>query len=224
MVVAIAAVAVLVLSVHGVMASAVLLGLAFVALLVVALGIGVAANRLPGASRLTAIGARWPQILELARRLRDGLAVASHPRTLAVAIGLSVVAWVASISTMLAGGQAVGVQLSFAQAALIGSGVALATIVPSGPGYLGTFELTAVGIAGGFGIDRETAFAMALLVHAMILAITSAGGVVALVAARRRILPANAATPLAAVATPPIVGGTADATLDPGPARPNGSD
>jgi hypothetical protein len=57
--------------------------------------------------------------------------------------------------------------------------VALATIVPSAPGYVGTFELTAVGIASIFGADPDAAFAMALLVHAMILAITSVGGVIA---------------------------------------------
>ena len=80
MVVAIAAVAVLVLSVRGVMTSAVLLGLAFVSLLVIALGLGIAAHRLPGADRVAAIIARRPRLLELARRLRDGLAVAGQPR------------------------------------------------------------------------------------------------------------------------------------------------
>ena len=52
MVVAIAALAVVVLSVRGVMGSAVLLGLAFVSLLVIALGLGMAAHRLPGAARV----------------------------------------------------------------------------------------------------------------------------------------------------------------------------
>ena len=88
MVVAIAAVAVLVLSVRGVMSSAVLLGLAFVALLVIALGLGIAAHRLPGADRVAAIIARRPRLLELARRLRDGLAVAGRPRVIVAALGL----------------------------------------------------------------------------------------------------------------------------------------
>src|SRR6476620_2178667 len=74
MVVAIAAVAVLVLSVRGAMSSAVLLGLAFVALLVIVLGLGIAAHRLPGAARVTELIARRPRLLELARRLREGLA------------------------------------------------------------------------------------------------------------------------------------------------------
>ena len=80
MVVAIAALAVLVLSVRGVMTSAVLFGAAFVALLVIVLGLGIAAHRLPGAERATAIIERRPRLLELARRLRVGLAVAGRPR------------------------------------------------------------------------------------------------------------------------------------------------
>jgi uncharacterized membrane protein YbhN (UPF0104 family) len=92
---------------------------------------------------------------------------------------LSAAAWAASITTFYVGAQAVGVDLSFMQAALLSSGVALATIVPSAPGYVGTFELTAVSIATIFATDPDAAFAMALLIHAMILAVTSVGGVVA---------------------------------------------
>jgi uncharacterized protein (TIRG00374 family) len=178
-VVGLAALAVVVLSVRGIMTSAVLLGAAFVTLLVVGLGIAMALHRLPGADRLMAYAARWPRSVELARRLREGLAVAARPRTLGVAIAFSALAWSASVTTFIAGGQAVGVELTLAQGALLSSGVALATIVPSGPGYLGTFELTAVGIATQFGIPSDDAFAMALLVHLMILAVTSIAGLIA---------------------------------------------
>ena len=192
-VVALAALAVVVLSVRGVMTSAVLLGGAFVALLVIGLGLAMALHRLPGADRVAAYASRWPRLVEMARRLRDGLSVAARPRTLAGALLFSAVAWVASIGTFLAGGQAVGVELTLAQGALLSSGVALATIVPSGPGYLGTFELTAVGIASSFGVDRDSAFAMALLVHATILAVTTIGGVVSAIRLRVRFVrPATA--------------------------------
>jgi uncharacterized protein (TIRG00374 family) len=186
MVVAIASLAVFVLSIRGVMTSAVLLGAAFVALLIIVLGLGMAAHRLPGAGRVEAVIARRPRLLELARRLREGLAVAGRPRVVAAAVAFSALAWAASVGTFLAAGQAVGVELTVAQAALLTSGVALVTIVPSGPGYLGTFELTVVGISSGFGIARDDAFAMGLLLHLMILATTSIGGVIALLAARRR--------------------------------------
>ncbi len=186
MVVAIASLSVLVLGASGVIGTAVVLGLVFVVVLVVALGLGIAAHRLPGADRVAAIIARRPQILELGRRLREGLAVAGKPRTLIAALLFSALAWAASTATFLAAGQAVDVHLSLAQAALLCSGVALVTIVPSGPGYLGTFELTVVGIASGFGVSSDSAFALGLLVHLMILATTSIGGVVALLAFRRR--------------------------------------
>ena len=178
-VVGLAALAVVILGVGGAMSTAVVLGAGFVGLLVVILAVAMTSHRLPGAERVTAIAERYPRILELARRLRAGLAVASRPGVLVRALLLSGAAWSASIATFMAGAQAVGVQLTIPQAALLSSGVALATIVPSAPGYVGTFELTAVSIASIFGTDPDAAFAMALLVHAMILGVTSVGGVIA---------------------------------------------
>jgi uncharacterized protein (TIRG00374 family) len=180
-VVGLAAVAVLVLGVGGIVSTAVLLGAAFVGVLVVVLVLSVMSHRLPGAERATALVERVPRLLDLARRLRDGLAVVSRPRTVVAAVAFSVVAWTFSIATFVLGGAALGIDITPMQGALLSSGVALATIVPSGPGYLGTFELTAVGIASQFGVDRDAAFAMALLVHAMILLVTSVGGAISAV-------------------------------------------
>lgn len=177
-VVGLAALAVIVLGVGGIVSTAVVLGAAFVGVLVVALALSVVSHRLPGAQRVSAMVERVPRLLDLARRLRDGLAVVSRPRTVVAAIGFSLVAWTFSIATFVLGGAALGLGITPMQGALLSSGVALATIVPSGPGYLGTFELTAVGIASQFGIDRDAAFAMALLVHAMILLVTSVGGAI----------------------------------------------
>jgi len=177
-VVGLAALAVLLLGVAGAMATAVVLGAGFVGVLVLGLILAMVSHRLPGAERVSAVAGRYPRFLELARRLRDGLAVASRPMTLVRALAFSAAAWGASIATFMFGGQAVGIELSVSQAALMTSGVALATIVPSAPGYVGTFELTAVSIATIFDADPDAAFAMALLVHAMILGVTSVGGVI----------------------------------------------
>jgi len=180
-VVGLAALAVVVLGVGGTITTVVTLGAGFVGLLVVGLVVATVSHRLPGAGRVTAFAEGYPLILDLARRLRDGLAVASRPRTLAQALILSAAAWTASIATFVAGGHALGIELTFVQGALLSTGVALATIVPSAPGYLGTFELTAVSIASLFGVEANAAFAMALLVHAMILGVTSVGGAIAAV-------------------------------------------
>ena len=194
-VVGIAAVSILVLSVRGVLANAVLLGLAFVGLLVVGLAAGMAAHRIPGADRIVGFVERWPVILDLGRRLRDGLSVAGRPATVAGAAAIGLIAWSASIGTFLVAGQAIGVELSLSQAALLSSGVSLATIVPSGPGYLGTFELTAVSIAGIFGVGEDEAFALALLVHATIILVTSVGGLIGFARLGWRSVDAAAAVP-----------------------------
>jgi uncharacterized membrane protein YbhN (UPF0104 family) len=113
--------------------------------------------------------------------LRTGLAVAGRPRTLAEALVLTCAAWAASLLAFAAAGQAIGVQLTIGQAALLASGTALAAAIPSGPASLGTFELAATRIAAAFGVGGSQAFALALLVHAAIVAVTSIGGVTALV-------------------------------------------
>ena len=177
-VVGLAAVSVVILDVSGIVATGVVLGAVFVGILVVGLVVAILSHRLPGAERVSAAAERFPRILDLARRLREGLAVVSRPGTVVAALAFSALAWTFSILTFVLGGRALGIDLSPVEGALLSSGVALATIVPSGPGYLGTFELTAVGIATQVGVDADSAFAMALLVHAMILLVTSVGGAV----------------------------------------------
>ncbi len=179
-VVAIAAVAILVLNVRGVVTSAVAIGVAIAALLVIGLAFGIAAHRLPGAQSVAQWASRWPRVGELTAKLRDGLAVAGRPRTLVEALVYSVLAWAATLLAFAAAGQAVGIELRIGEAALLASGVALASALPAGPGYLGTYELAAVRIAQALGIPADPAFAIALLVHAAILVITSLGGLASL--------------------------------------------
>ena len=178
--VAIASAAILLLHVRGVVASAVLVGLGITGLLIVGLAAALVVHRLPYADRAVAAVERWPSVISLAGRLRGGLAVAGRPRTVAVAVGWSVVAWSATVVGFAAAGHAVGVELTWGQAALLAAGVSLATAIPAGPGYLGTFELAAVQIAAVFGVGADPAVALAVLVHAVILVLTSAGGAVAL--------------------------------------------
>jgi glycosyltransferase 2 family protein len=179
-VVGIASVALLILSVRGVVASAVLVGAGVAGLFLVVLALGIVAHRLPGVDRIRDAVERWPQVRELASRLQGGLAVAGRPRTVAEALAVSAVAWTVAILAWAAVGQSIGLQLSIGQAALIASGVALASAVPAGPSNLGTFELAAVEIGKAIGVPSDSAFALALIVHASILVITSLGGAISL--------------------------------------------
>ncbi len=185
-VVVIAALAIFVLSVRGIVASAVLVGLALTALLVVAIMVGLVAHRLPGADRAATFINRWPRVHGLLVRLRAGLAVTSDVRVMSVSLLLTLVSWSCAVLGFAAAAQSVGIQPTIGQAALLAAGVNLATAVPAAPGYVGTFELAAVTIAASVGIDRESALAFAVLVHAISLLITSIGGAVALLAGGRR--------------------------------------
>ncbi len=185
-VVSIASVAILVLSVRGVVASAVLVGLAVTALLVVGIAAGIAAHRLPGAARAASFLDRWPRVRAALTRLRDGLRVASSVRVMAAAVALSVGSWSCTVLAFAAAAQAVGVEPTMGQAALLAAGTNLATAIPAAPGYVGTFELAAVTIAASVGIDPELALAFAVLTHATTLVLTSIGGATALVLGARR--------------------------------------
>ena len=178
--VAIASAAILLLHVRGIVASAVLLGVGLTGMLVVALAVALVAHRLPYAGRAVSAIERWPSVVRLAGSLRGGLAVAGRPGTVAVAVAWSLAAWSATVVAFAAAGQAVGVELTWGQAALLAAGVSLATAIPAGPGYLGTFELAAVEVAAVFGVGADPAVALAVLVHAVILVLTSLGGAIAL--------------------------------------------
>ncbi|HXG40830.1 MAG TPA: lysylphosphatidylglycerol synthase transmembrane domain-containing protein, partial [Candidatus Limnocylindrales bacterium] len=86
-VVAVATGAILVLSVRGLVADAVLVGLGFAALLVLGLATLLAAHRLPGVERAIRLAGRWPRVADLGAKLRGGLAVAGRPRTIGEAVG-----------------------------------------------------------------------------------------------------------------------------------------
>ena len=195
--VGIGAAAILVLNVRGVVVSAILVGVALAGLLVVALAVALAAHRLPGAGRIAAFLGRWPRLKGVVLRLRDGLRVAALPRVIAASVVLSLAAWGCTVVLVLAVGQALGIQLTVGEGALLAAGTNLATAIPSGPGYLGTFEYAGKTIAVAFGLPASRGLALALLIHVLTLLVSSVGGVAALIELgwRRRDLPAGAASP-----------------------------
>jgi uncharacterized protein (TIRG00374 family) len=177
-IVAVAAGSLLLLGIRGDIGSAVIIGGVVALGLVAGLVLGVVGHRLPGAARVEREAARFPRIVSLAATFRAGLRVAGHTRTMVPAVLLSFLAWSLTTVTFAAGAQAVGIQLSWSQAALLAAGVNLVTAIPSGPGFVGTWELAAVRILALFGVASDTAFAFALLVHVSTLAVTTLAGAV----------------------------------------------
>ena len=102
------------------------------------------------------------------------------PRLLGVC-AVSVVAWVLDASIFYLVGLSLDIELTIAQAVLIGAVAVLATAVPAAPGYVGTFELAATATAVALGIPREEALAMAVLVHIITLIPVAIAGAIALI-------------------------------------------
>ena len=99
-----------------------------------------------------------------------------------------------------AAAQAVGVEPTLGQAALLAAGTNLATAIPAGPGYVGTFELATVTIAASVGISRSRRSRSPSWSTSRRCVVTSVGGAVALIAGpRRRRVPHADASPAAAV-------------------------
>jgi uncharacterized protein (TIRG00374 family) len=178
MLVAVAAGTIVILGIHGAVAQAVTIGLALSVALVAGLAVALVAHRLPGADRVIAALAHRRRLVGVASSLRGGLAVVADPRTLVSVISLSLGAWTMSTLVFVMAGRSIGLELSLTQAALVMAGSALSTAIPSGPGYLGTFELAAVAVGATIGLGAEQALPLAVLAHLSALIVTSLGGIV----------------------------------------------
>ena len=135
----------------------------------------------PGVIRVAvrAVEARVPNLRpagEALLRLSGAVATLSRPLFILRVTALSVLAWLAEGGAFYAVGQALGVAPS-AEAALLALSVGtLSTIIPSSPGYVGTFHYFTARTLAGFGATQVGATAYAILIHAILwLSITLSG-------------------------------------------------
>ena len=91
---------------------------------------------------------------------------------------MTALAW--SIDTVLysVAARALGIQLGPTQALVIVAAASLGTIIPSAPGYIGTFELAASAAGAAVGLSTGSALALAILIHLLTLVPLSAAGVI----------------------------------------------
>jgi uncharacterized membrane protein YbhN (UPF0104 family) len=76
--------------------------------------------------------------------------------------------------------RALDLDLPWSAAGLVVAVTSLSMIIPSSPGYVGVFEQGVILSLGLFAVERETALAYALFVHALIYAIPSLWGLIGL--------------------------------------------
>ena len=95
----------------------------------------------------------------------EGLKALKSIRSVALVLLASLVIWMIEAGMFWLIAKSFNLDLSIYQAALIALVVGISTLIPSGPGYLGTFEFFFTQVAVFFGVDRNIAFSYAILTH-----------------------------------------------------------
>ena len=156
-------------------------GLIFLAVLVV---VGLTRLADIGSALLARVGLaqRTRRLQGWARSFAVGVDRGRNPLRLSKAIVLSLVAWVLDAMIFYLVALALGIDIGFADAVLIGAVAVLATAIPAAPGYVGTFELAATATAVALGVPRPEALALAIIVHLITVVPVAIAGAGALIA------------------------------------------
>lgn len=109
-------------------------------------------------------------------RLSDAVQTLSRPLLLARLTLLSLLAWLAEGAVFYAVARALDLTDSIAAALLALSVGTLSTIIPSSPGYVGTFHFFTARLVTGLGAPADAAAAYAILVHAILWVSTTTAG------------------------------------------------
>lgn len=115
---------------------------------------------------LRPLGPLKERALGLVRSFAQGLESLRQPRSALMAILLSLVVWTGAALMFGYGLLSFGIHLSVGAVIFITAVVNLGLVVPTSPGYLGTYQLLAVAALAVFAVDRNLGLAFALLFHA----------------------------------------------------------
>jgi uncharacterized membrane protein YbhN (UPF0104 family) len=121
----------------------------------------------------------------LVGRLRAGLDAAHEPKAIGASLGWGVVGWGTELLIALFALAAMGLPATLAVGGLLVCATTAANVLSISPGNAGPFEVAALLVLAGLGVDAERALAFALLYHACHLAPTGLVGAGVLVRAAR---------------------------------------
>jgi uncharacterized protein (TIRG00374 family) len=103
----------------------------------------------------------------LISQLIQGTRAVRSPRGFCITVGSTLVAYCFSVSVVVAVATAVGISISWPQAAFVAAWIALSTAIPAAPGSVGTYEF--VGVSALMLVNQDSALALAavVLIHAI---------------------------------------------------------
>jgi len=149
-------------------------------------------------------GRRWaPAFNQMVDQLTQSLALLRSPARAFRLLGLSMIAWLLEGAVFACVLQSLQIQVPWPAAWLALAAATLATLLPSSPGYVGTFDYFATLGLTAYGAAPASGAAFALLAHLVLwLPVTAAGFCVLLLGRRPGVSPARAvATNSSTVAT-----------------------
>jgi hypothetical protein len=129
------------------------------------------AERLAGAIVNRIVPHRFrPKLLEFASRFVQGAQSLSRPSDLLIILFSSAVVWLLETGCYWFVARAFGLQdqLGYVDLMLVNGVANLFTIIPSGPGFVGTFDFGGIGTLAALGVDRTMAVAYTLVLHAVL--------------------------------------------------------
>ena len=138
-----------------------------------------------GASRF--VPGRWREgVLGVSGRFLQGLAALRSGRGITAVLLISVLIWLVETAKYWFVMRAFPFEISFVALMLINGVINLATILPSTPGFVGTFDLASIATLSFLGVDGALAAAYTVVVHATFWLSSTVFGALYMVAAGLR--------------------------------------
>lgn len=111
-------------------------------------------------------------IAQRASRLMDsflsGLVIINHKKDILMAFLFSVIAWLAEATAYYVIGLSFGIDLPLYVPVLTVVIVNLGIMIPSAPGYVGTFEFFCISVLAIFSVEKSIALSFAIVLHAVL--------------------------------------------------------
>lgn len=109
-----------------------------------------------------------PPIFNFVSRFVEGAGSLRSPFDLAYIVGMSVIAWLIETVKYWFVMKAFALDLPFVDLMLVNGVANLFTIIPSGPGFVGTFDAAGIGVLSALGVSSNIAGAYTLALHAVL--------------------------------------------------------
>lgn len=120
---------------------------------------------LPWVERLAPVRFR-ARLLDIVHKFSAGLATLGNARAVVVAFALSMLMWGALVGVLVSCFEALDMELPAEAGVVVLVVLAVGTMVPSGPGFIGTLQIAGLIALGQYGIEEELALACTVLFHA----------------------------------------------------------